>query len=79
MLTVTGQATQCVFEAQGTSMTGSSFTESMTKSLLECRVRVPVLQIGSAWQSHTKAEIIIAVYTIQRRQRHLDALIALII
>nr|XP_022312039.1 uncharacterized protein LOC111117263 [Crassostrea virginica] len=37
MLTVTGQATQCVFEAQGTSMTGSSFTESMTKSLLECQ------------------------------------------
>ena len=37
MLTVTGQATQCVFDTQGTSMTGSSFTESMTKSLLECQ------------------------------------------
>lgn len=37
MLTVTGQTTQCVFEAQGKNMTGSSVTEEMTKSLSDCQ------------------------------------------
>ena len=37
MLTVMGQATQCVFEAQGKNMTGSYVTEEMTKSLSDCK------------------------------------------
>ena len=37
MLTVTGQAIQCVFEAQGTSMTGTLYYFWKTMSLSDCQ------------------------------------------